>query len=117
MEIRGLGIINIKDLFGVSSVRDQKVIELVIELVEWNPKKEYERVGIAEKTYEIIGIPVPFLQIPVRPGRSLSTIIEVAARNQLLRVKGIHSAQQFQDHLVQEILTGNIEKKAGSHNE
>lgn len=111
LEVRGLGILNIKDLFGVAAVRDQKVIELVIDLVEWNPGKEYERVGITERNYKILGIDTPFLRIPVRPGRSLATIIEVAARNQLLKIKGYHAAQQFQDRLTAELLAGTITNK------
>ncbi|MDO8644200.1 MAG: HPr(Ser) kinase/phosphatase, partial [bacterium] len=105
MEIRGLGIINIKDLFGVSSVRDQKVVELVIELMEWQSDQHYERLGLTEQTYDILNVPVPFLRIPVRTGRNLTTIIEVAARNQLLKVKGIHSAQDLEDKLTRELLT------------
>lgn len=104
MEIRGLGIINIKDLFGVASVRDQKMIELVIELVDWKSKQEYERLGIDEKTHEILGVPIPFLKIPVRPGRNLTAIIEVAARNQLLKLKGYYSAQEFQEKLTRQLL-------------
>src|SRR5262249_22976422 len=96
MEIRGLGIINIKDLFGVTSVRDQKLSELVIEIVEWNPKQEYERLGIDQQTHEILGVKVPFIQLPIRPGRSLTTVIEVAARNHLLKLKGFYSAKEFQ---------------------
>lgn len=104
MEIRGLGIINIKDLFGVASVRDQKLIELVVDLVEWSSKDEYERLGIDEQTHEILGVSLPMAQIPVRPGRSLTSVIEVAARNQLLKVKGIYSAQELQEKLTQELL-------------
>src|SRR3989338_2845459 len=72
MEIRGLGIINIKDLFGVASVRDQKMIELVIELVEWGRGETYDRLGIDEEQHDILGVPVSRLRIPVRPGRSLT---------------------------------------------
>lgn len=111
MEIRGLGIINIKDLFGVAAVRDYKIIQLIVELVDWNPQIECERIGIMDKTYEILGVPISFLQIPVRPGRTLSTVIEVAARNQLLKNKGINSAQQFQDFLTHELLTGTISRR------
>ncbi len=104
MEIRGLGIINIKDLFGVASVRDQKLIELVIQMKEWNPRENYERLGIDERTHEILGIPIPYLEIPVRPGRSLTSVIEVAARNQLLKLKGIFSARELQEKLTQKLL-------------
>jgi len=99
MEIRGLGIINIKDLFGISSVRDTKKIELVVELVEWREDEEYDRLGLDELGYKILDVSVPQLRVPVRPGRSVATIIEVAARNQLLKLQGHHSAKDFQDKL------------------
>lgn len=106
MEIRGLGIINIKDLFGVTSVRDQKLIELVIQLVEWNSKREYERLGIDQQTRDFLGVKLPFIQLPVRPGRSLTTVIEVAARNHLLKLKGFYSAMEFQAKLTRQLLWG-----------
>lgn len=101
MEIRGLGIINIKHLFGVAAIRERKKIDLVIELVEWQEGAEYDRLGIDEETYTILGISVPFLRIPIRPGRNITTIVEVAARNQLLKEMGYHSAREFQDRLEQ----------------
>ncbi len=99
MEIRGLGIINIKDLFGIASVRDRKKIEIVVELVEWDPDVEYDRLGIDERTYEILDISVPLLIMPVRPGRNMTSIIEIAARNHLLKQQGHHSAFAFQERL------------------
>jgi HPr kinase/phosphorylase len=99
MEIRGLGIINIKDLFGIASVRDTKKIELVIELVEWREDEEYDRLGLDEMTYKVLDVEVPMLRVPVRPGRSMTSIIEVAARNQLLKLQGHHSAKEFQERL------------------
>jgi len=99
MEIRGLGIINIKDLFGVAAVRETKKLELVVELVEWDADEEYDRLGLDERRYEVLGVQVPVVKLPVRPGRSLSTIIEVAARNQLLKMQGHHSAREFQERL------------------
>jgi HPr kinase/phosphorylase len=104
MEIRGLGIINIKDLFGIAATRDNKIIEIVVELVEWDPQEEYDRLGIDEQKFVILDVKVPFLKIPVRPGRNLTTILEVAARNHLLKQKGHFSAQEFQDRLNREIL-------------
>jgi len=111
MEIRGLGIINIKDLFGVAAVRDQKKIELVVELVEWNTDEEYDRLGEKEETYEILGVEVPLVRIPVRPGRNIATIIEVAARNHLLKLMGYHSALEFQRRLSEKITTNTEEPK------
>lgn len=99
MEIRGLGIINIQDLFGISAVRDVKKIELVIELREWNEDEEYDRLGVEDQIFSVLGEELPYLRVPVRPGRNVSTIIEVAARNQLLKGMGHHSARDFQDRL------------------
>jgi HPr kinase/phosphorylase len=99
LEIRGLGIINIQDLFGVAAVRDTKKVELVIELVEWEAEAEYDRLGIDDLHYFALGIELPRLCIPVRPGRNLATLIEVAARNQLLKAVGRHSARELQERL------------------
>ncbi|MGE0919112.1 HPr(Ser) kinase/phosphatase [Trichlorobacter lovleyi] len=101
MEIRGLGIINIKDLYGVSSIREKKIIDLVLELMEWNPDQEYDRLGIDDNTTTILGVELPHLVIPVRPGRNLGSIIEVAARNFLLKGMGYHSAKDFQQRLLE----------------
>jgi HPr kinase/phosphorylase len=106
MEIRGLGIINIKDLFGVASVRERKKIELVIELVEWDPHHEYDRLGVEQDVLTIVGVDVPHAVVPVRPGRNMTTIVEVAARNQLLKVQGHHSAQEFAEKLETAIVKG-----------
>jgi len=99
MEIRGLGILNIKHLFGVSSVRERKKIDLVVELVKWEDDKDYDRHGLDEMTYQLHGVDLPFVRIPVAPGRNIGTIVEVAARNQLLKELGYHSAQEFQNLL------------------
>jgi len=99
MEIRGLGIINIKDLFGISAVRDAKKVELVIELAEWDAHAEYDRLGLDAESYKLLDVEIPVLKVPVRPGRNVATIIEVAARNQLLKFQGHDSAQVFQEQL------------------
>ncbi len=104
MEIRGLGIINIEDLFGVAAIRDRKVLDIVVELAEWNPKEEYDRLGMEEQTHLILDVKVPYLKIPVRPGRNITTIIEVAARNHLLKQRGHFSAQEFDEKLNQDLL-------------
>lgn len=103
MEIRGLGILNIKDLFGVAAVRDRKKIELVIELVEWTPNTEYDRLGLDEKSISLVGVDAPHAVVPVRPGRNMTTIVEVAARNHLLKLRGHHSAQEFAERLTRAI--------------
>jgi HPr kinase/phosphorylase len=99
MEIRGLGIINVKDLFGIAAVRETKQIELMIELREFRPEEEYDRLGFDDRTDHLLGCPVPALRLPVRPGRNLATLVEVAARNQLLKLQGTHSARAFRDQL------------------
>ena len=86
MEIRGLGVINIRDLFGVASTRTSKRVELVVQLERWDPAREYERLGLDEATHEILGLRVPMISMPVAPGRNVAILVEVAARNQLLRV-------------------------------
>jgi HPr kinase/phosphorylase len=100
MEIRGLGIINIKDLFGISAIREKKIVNLVIELVEWETSQEYDRLGIDEQGYTIIDVDLPYLKIPVRYGRNLTSIIEVAARNFLLKGMGYNSTREFQENLL-----------------
>ena len=99
MEIRGLGIINIKDLFGVAAIRERKKMEIVLELVEWDPNVEYDRLGVEERRFRILDVEIPMLVVPVRPGRNMTTIVEVAARNHLLKLQGHHSAREFQERL------------------
>jgi HPr kinase/phosphorylase len=99
MEIRGIGIINVKDMFGIAAVRETKKIELVIELREWSADEEYDRLGFDDRTDDLLGCAVPALRLPVRPGRNLATLVEVAARNQLLKIQGTHSARAFRDQL------------------
>lgn len=113
MEIRGLGIINVKDLFGISAVRDTKKIEVVIELVEWDEDEEYDRLGVEELRYAILDVALPLLRVPIRPGRNITSIIEVAARNQLLKQQGKHSAREFQDHLNQMIAEARPRRLSG----
>ena len=101
MEIRGLGIINIKHLFGVAAIRERKKIDMVVELVEWQDGQEYDRLGLEETTYDLLGVNLPLQTIPVRQGRNITTIVEVAARNQLLKEMGYHSAIEFEERLEQ----------------
>jgi len=96
MEIRGLGIINVEDLFGITAVRQKKKLELVVKLVEWSPEEDYERLGLDEKYYKILGVSLPLIIIPVSPGRNIATLVEVAARNHLLKTRGIYSALEYE---------------------
>ena len=99
MEIRGLGLINVQDLFGVASTRRSKRVELVVQLERWDPAREYDRLGLDEAHYETLGIRVPMIRMPVAPGRNLAILVEVAARNQLLRNGGLNSARRLADRL------------------
>lgn len=101
MEIKGIGIINVKDLFGVGAIRDKKRIQLVIELEQWNPEKEYESIGDVEKTIEFLDINIPHLLIPVMPGRNIPIIVETAAMNQRLKMMGTNSAKDFTRQLME----------------
>jgi HPr kinase/phosphorylase len=95
MELRGLGIINIKDLFGVAAVRERKDIELVVRLERWVEGKSYERLGMDQPGTTLLGVSLPFIEIPVTPGKNLSVLLEVAARNQLLKRRGYHPAKEL----------------------
>jgi HPr kinase/phosphorylase len=103
MEIRGLGLINVQDLFGVASTRPSKRVELVVQLERWDPAREYDRLGLDEAHYEAVGIRVPMLRMPVAPGRNLAILVEVAARNQLLRNGGLNGARRLVDRLDAEL--------------
>jgi HPr kinase/phosphorylase len=93
VEIRGLGLVNVTDLFGVSATRSSKRVELVVHLERWEAGREYERLGLDSTAIEILGISIPLVTMPVAPGRNLAMLVEVAARNQLLRSRGRHAAQ------------------------
>ena len=103
MEIRGLGLINVQDLFGVASTRRSKRVELVVQLERWDPSREYDRLGIDETHYETLGVRVPMIRMPVAPGRNLAILVEVAARNQLLRYGGHNSARRLADRLDEQL--------------
>ncbi|MGI9534891.1 MAG: HPr(Ser) kinase/phosphatase [Thermodesulfobacteriota bacterium] len=92
MEIRGIGIVNIKDLFGTTSVMDKRNIDMVLELDHWNKDTEYERLGLETKSLNILGVELPHVIIPVSPGRNIATVIELAVRNQILKNSGLYSA-------------------------
>ncbi|RID84821.1 HPr kinase/phosphorylase [Peribacillus asahii] len=99
LEIRGLGIINVMTLFGAGAVRSNKKISIVIHLELWEKNKQYDRVGLDEETMKIIDTEITKLTVPVRPGRNLSVIIEVAAMNYRLKRMGVNAAEQFSDRL------------------
>ena len=95
MELRGLGVINIRDLFGISAISLNKKIELVVSLERWKPEVEYDRLGLEESRYEILGIELPLIRMPVAPGRNIAILIEVASRNYLLRAQGYNATKDL----------------------
>ena len=103
MEIRGLGIINIKDIFGVGSVRDVQQIELIINIEEANPDMYYDRTGLDEEFDEILGVKTPLIRIPVKPGRNIPILVETASMNQRLKNMGNHGAREFNKRLNEKI--------------
>jgi HPr kinase/phosphorylase len=103
MELRGLGIINIKDLFGLASVRQRKSIDLVIEMERWKDGKVYDRLGLDETLYRILDVPCPYIRMPVATGRNVAILVEIAARNHVLKLQGHFSAQEFVRSLEEEL--------------
>lgn len=100
MEARGLGIINVNELFGIRCVRLQKAVNLVVTFEEWKEGMDEERTGLEQNFYEILGIRVPHIILPVRPGRDLARLVEVAAMIQSLKNLGHDSAKEFNDRLI-----------------
>jgi HPr kinase/phosphorylase len=99
MEVRGLGVINVKELFGVASTRSSKRVEFVVRLERWEPGREYERLGLEDHYEEILGLKIPLVTMPVAPGRNIAILVEVAARNQILRTRGHHAARLLVERL------------------
>jgi len=99
VEIRGLGLLNVTDLFGVASTRRSKRVELVVQLERWEHGREYDRLGLDDAFQDLMGVKVPLVRMPVAPGRNVAMLIEVAARNQLLRAQGRHAARTLADRL------------------
>jgi len=103
MEVRGLGVINVRDLFGVAATRMSKRMELVVQLERWDSAREYDRLGLDENVWELFGVKIPLVHMPVAPGRNLAILVEVAARNQLLRTRGLNAARDLASRLDQQL--------------
>ena len=100
MEVRGLGIINVASIFGVGSIRIEKRLDLVVTLKDWQELEEVDRIGLEQEFYEILGIRIPHITIPVRTGRDLARLVEVAALDQKLKSLGQNSAVEFNQRLL-----------------
>lgn len=105
MEVRGIGIINVASLFGVRSIRFEKRLDLVVSLMDWEKVEDVDRIGLEQNFYEILQIKVPHVIIPVRPGRDIASLVEVAALDQKLKAMGQNSAVEFNERLMRAIQT------------
>ena len=99
MELRGVGIVDIKKIYGIGAVEHRKHIDLVISIEMWSEGKHYDRLGSGDKRIEILDVSLPLLEVPVRPGRSLATIVEIAARSWSLRAEGYSAAEELDRRL------------------
>src|SRR5262249_22703682 len=95
IEIRGLGVLDVEELFGLLSTAEEMRIDLVLELVDYQERVAADRLGIEDRRFALLGVELPHRQIQVRPGRDIATISEVAARSQLLKQRGLHAARRF----------------------
>lgn len=111
MEIRAIGILDVKTLFGVGSVKMTEKVNLVIHLEKWDENKLYDRLGLVEEYTDILGVKVPLLNVPVRPGRNLAMIVEVAAMNNRQRVMGYNAAKVLNDRIMAEISRKTTENR------
>ena len=101
IELRGIGIVDVKEIFGIGAIVRRIRIDLVINLETWHEGKDYDRLGNRERTMDILGVPLPLIEVPVRPGRSLSTIVEIAARNWRLKAEGYDAVVELDRRLAQ----------------
>jgi HPr kinase/phosphorylase len=99
MEIRGVGVLNIKDLYGVSSIGTPRRVELVVGLERWETGREYDRLGLRDERFGLLGLEVPLIRMPVAPGRNIALLVEVAARNQLLKHRGYDAARRLAEQV------------------
>ena len=103
IEIRGIGIVDVKRLFGVGGTRRQKRVEVVLTLVDWEEDLDYERAGIEDRAFAILGVEVPEIIVPIYPGKNITVIAETIAFNYLLRIDGYHAAQEFNKRLIRQM--------------
>jgi HPr kinase/phosphorylase len=115
IEVRGLGIVDLSKLYGIRAIRKEKSIDIVITLQDWKPETYVERVGIDRQVYELLGVEMPHLTIPVKPGRNISTIVEVGARDQRLKLMGINSAMEFNERLMKLTAGPPVEQARSMH--
>ena len=113
MEIRGLGVVDVKAIFGIRAIRDKKIVEVVVELLEWNEESDYERLGLDTKTTKILGVETPLIQLPINPGKNITVIIEVVALNYLLKHYSGYVAAEALEQRIKRVITNESLKKSG----
>ncbi|MBL7995440.1 HPr kinase/phosphorylase [bacterium] len=111
IEIRGVGILDIREMFGIRAVRVQKRLEVQVDLQLWDGKEEYERLGLDEQTGKVLDVSIPTIKLPIYPGKNITVIAEAIALNLLLKIYGYDAAKEFSDKLMQEIQNKNTKKK------
>jgi HPr kinase/phosphorylase len=107
MEIRGIGIINVAAMFGIKSIRRDKVLNLIVTLKAWNDVPDVDRLGIEQEFVKVLGVDIPHIIIPVRPGRDLARLIEVAAYQTKLKISGYNAAQELNERLIAQMNPGH----------
>ena len=103
IEVRGLGILNVKDMFGVNAIRLRKKVEVVVNFIDWSSEENYDRLGLNSEKYNILDVSLPLLILPVSPGRNMAVIVEAAAKNHLLKYMGYDAAKEFEEKLIRRI--------------
>jgi len=103
LEVRGIGILDVRRMFGIRAIRAQKRLEVVVELVEWDSHESYERLGINDQSVQILGVDIPYIKLPIFPGKNITVLVEVIALNQLLKIYGEYPAKEFQAQLLERL--------------
>jgi HPr kinase/phosphorylase len=111
IEIRGLGIIDVRSIFGIRSVRLQKRVEVEVKLQDWNETDDYERIGLEDRMTQILGVEIPIVTVPIVPGKNITVIAEVIALNHLVKAYGYHPAREFDEKLMQAIHRKRLEDR------
>ena len=99
IEIRGIGVINVAKLFGMASIKKETAINLVINIVPWSPEQIYDRLGLEDQYMDLLGVKIPAITIPIKPGRNLAIILEIAAMNNRQKKMGYNAAAEFTEQI------------------
>ena len=103
IEIRGIGIVDVRKIFGMGAVKNSEKIDLIINLEQWSKEKSYDRLGMENETTDILGIKIPSVTVPIRPGRNLAVIVEVAAMNNRQKKMGFNAAEELSDRITKQM--------------